>query len=272
MAINSPKAITEGYIEASVGKAAAPASKLFVLGIGAGLLIGMGAVVSSTAAHGLDNAGMVRMVSGLLFPVGLIMVILMGTELFTGNALMVTAAIRGRITWGALLRNWAIVYVGNFVGAVALAALMAFFGQLNIGGGNLAVYTAQVAANKASLPWLNAFVLGVFCNLLVCVAVYLGNTSQETSGKILGIFVPIMTFVCCGFEHCVANMYYVPDGIFANMNAAYAGMIADAGINTAVLNFGTFFTANLIPVTLGNIVGGALVGLMMYFAHAERKK
>ena len=122
MAINSPKAITEGYIEASVGKAAAPASKLFVLGIGAGLLIGMGAVVSSTAAHGLDNAGMVRMVSGLLFPVGLIMVILMGTELFTGNALMVTAAIRGRITWGALLRNWAIVYVGNFVGAVALAA------------------------------------------------------------------------------------------------------------------------------------------------------
>ena len=265
MAINSPKAITEGYIEASVGKAAAPAGKLFVLGIGAGLLIGMGAVVSSTAAHGLDNAGMVRMV-------GLIMVILMGTELFTGNALMVTAAIRGRITWGALLRNWLIVYAGNFVGAVSLAALMAFFGQLNIGGGSLAVYTAQVAANKASLPWQNAFVLGVFCNLLVCVAVYLGNTSQETSGKILGIFVPIMTFVCCGFEHCVANMYYIPAGIFANMNAAYAGMIADAGINTAVLNFGTFVTANLIPVTLGNIVGGALVGLMMYYAHAARNK
>jgi len=272
MAINSPKAITEGYMQASIGKATAPASKLFVLGIGAGMLIGLGAVVSSTAASGLDNAAMVRLVSGLLFPVGLIMVIMLGTELFTGNALMVTAAIHGDITWGQLLRNWVIVYVGNFVGAVALAALMAFFGQMNIGAGHLAVYSASVAASKCSLPWQNAFVLGVFCNALVCVAVYIGNTSQETSGKIMGIFVPIMTFVCCGFEHCVANMYYIPAGIFANMNAAYSGLIAQAGINTAVLNFGTFFTANLIPVTLGNIVGGALVGLMMYFAHADRKK
>jgi formate/nitrite transporter FocA (FNT family) len=154
---------------------------------------------------------------------------------------------------------------------VSLAALLAFFGQYNIGGGHLAAYTASVAASKASLPWANAFVLGIFCNLLVCVAVYLGNTAQETSGKILGIFVPIMTFVGCGFEHCVANMYYIPAGIFANMNAAYTGMIAQAGINTAVLNFGTFVTANLIPVTLGNIVGGCLVGLMMYFAHADHK-
>lgn len=272
MAINSPKAITEGYIQASVGKANAPASKLFVLGIGAGLLIGMGAVVSSTAASGFSDAAVVRLVSGLLFPVGLIMVILLGTELFTGNALMVTAAFRGSITWGKLLRNWAIVYVGNFVGAVGLAACMAFFGQLNIGAGHLAVYTASVAAAKCALPWQNAFVLGIFCNLLVCVAVYLGNTAQETSGKILGIYVPILTFVCCGFEHCVANMYYIPAGIFANLNAAYSASIAAAGINTALLNFGTFVTCNLIPVTLGNIVGGAVVGIMMYFAHADRKK
>lgn len=272
MAINSPKQITEGYIQASVGKAEAPASKLFVLGIGAGLLIGMGAVVSSTAASGFDNAAIIRLVSGLLFPVGLVMVILMGTELFTGNALMVTAAIRGVISWGKLFRNWAIVYVGNFVGAIVLAALLAFFGQFNVGSGHLAVYTASVAAGKCSLPWMNAFVLGIFCNLLVCVAVYLGNTSQETSGKILGIFVPIMTFVGCGFEHCVANMYYIPAGIFATMNSAYTGLIAQAGVNTAALNFGTFITANLIPVTLGNIVGGCVVGLMMYFAHADRAK
>ena len=269
MAINSPKAITEGYIEASVGKAAAPASKLFVLGIGAGLLIGMGAVVSSTAAHGLDNAGMVRMVSGLLFPVGLIMVILMGTELFTGNALMVTAAIRGRITWGALLRNWAIVYVGNFVGAVSLAALMAFFGQLNIGGGNLAVYTAQVAANKASLPWQNAFVLGIFCNLLVCVAVYLGNTSQETSGKILGIFVPIMTFVCCGFEHCVANMYFIPVGIFTG----YVYPEVAEAVGASGLGWINFLLRNLLPVTVGNIVGGAVfVGILYWIAYHKKEQ
>ena len=272
MAVLTPKEITENYMAASVGKAASPAWRLFVLGIAAGLLIGLGAVTSSTAAHALTDAGMVRLVSGLIFPIGLIMVILLGTELFTGNALMVTAAIDGRITWGGLARNWALVYLGNFVGAVLLAAGMAFFGQLNIGGGDLAVYTAKVAAAKADLPWGNAFVLGTFCNLMVCIAVYLGNTAQETSGRIMGIYVPIMGFVLAGFEHCVANMYYIPAGIFANMNAAYAGLIAEAGINTAALNFGTFITANLIPVTLGNIVGGVAVGLVMYFCHATRKK
>lgn len=219
MAINSPVQVTDGYINASVGKATASVGKLFFLGIAAGCFIGLGAVVSSTAAFGFSDANIIRLVSGLLFPVGLCMVIMLGTELFTGNALMVTAAIEKKITWGQLARNWVIVYVGNLVGSVVLAALMAFFGQLDIGNGALAVYTAKVAAAKSSLPWGNAFVLGIFCNLLVCVAVYMGNTSQQTSGKLLGIFIPIMTFVCCGFEHCVANMYYIPAGIFATMNA-----------------------------------------------------
>ena len=245
MSIFTPTEITDNYVKASVGKAASPAWRLFVLGIAAGLLIGLGAVASSTAAHALADTGMVRLVSGLVFPLGLIMVILLGAELFTGNALMVTAVMAGEITWGRLARNWVIVYAGNFVGAVALAALMAFFGQLDIGGGALAAYTAKVAASKASLAWPNAFVLG--------------------------IFVPIMGFVAAGFEHCVANMYYIPAGIFATMNPAYAGVIADLGVNTAVLNFGTFITANLIPVTLGNIVGGVIVGVVMYACHATRK-
>ena len=146
MPIFTPTEITDNYMKASVGKAASPAWRLFVLAVAAGLLIGLGGVTSSTAAHALDNAGMVRLVSGLIFPVGLMMVILMGTELFTGNALMITAALDGRITWGRLLRNWGIVFAGNLVGAVLLAACMAFFGQLNIGGGDLAVYTAKVAA------------------------------------------------------------------------------------------------------------------------------
>lgn len=270
MPINTPQQITDSYAEASKGKATSPAWRLFVLAVAAGLLIGLGAVTSSTAAHALDNAGLVRLVSGLIFPLGLMMVILLGTELFTGNSLMVTAAIQRKITWGALARNWAIVFVGNFVGAVALAALMAFFGQLSIGGGDLAVYTAKVAAAKDSLPWANAFVLGAFCNIMVCVAVYLSNTAHDTAGRLLAIFFPIMGFVLAGFEHCVANMYYVPAGIFANMNPAYAGLIADAGINTAVLDFGTFLTANLIPVTLGNIVGGALVGIVMYACHGTK--
>ncbi|WP_165053003.1 MULTISPECIES: formate/nitrite transporter family protein [unclassified Adlercreutzia] len=271
MPLFTPTEITDNYMSASVGKAASLAWRLFVLGVAAGLLIGLGAVTSSTAAHALDNAGLVRLVSGLVFPMGLIMVVLLGTELFTGNALMVTAALDGRISWGRLARNWAIVYVGNLAGAVALAALMAFFGQLNIGGGDLAVYTAKVAASKDALPWGNAFVLGIFCNLMVCIAVYLGNVAQDAAGRILGLYVPIMGFVLAGFEHCVANMYYIPAGIFAYLNPAYTQMIVDAGINTAVLDFGTFVTANLIPVTLGNIVGGVLVGVVMYACHGTKK-
>ncbi len=272
MALFSPSEITDNYLAASVGKAASPAWRLFALAVMAGLLIGLGAVTSSTAAHAIENAGLLRLMSGLIFPIGLMMVVLLGTELFTGNALMLTAAIDRKISWGGLARNWVIVYAGNFAGAILLAALMAFFGQLNIGGGDLAVYTAKVAASKSALPWMNAFVLGIFCNLLVCIAVYLGNTARDTAGKLLGIFFPVMGFVLAGFEHCVANMYYIPAGIFAYLNPAYTQMIVDAGINTAVLNFGTFLTANLVPVTLGNIVGGVAVGLVMYYCHATRGK
>lgn len=266
----SPTQICDNYMDASIGKAKAPIWRLIILGFAAGVFIAMGAVASSTAAHALDNTGMVRLVTGAIFPVGLCMVVILGTELFTGNALMITAALEKKITWGSLARNWAIVYFANFAGSLVVAALMAYFGQLDIGAKGLAVYTAKVAASKASLSWDNAFVLGIFCNLLVCVAVYLGNSSQDTMGKIMGLYLPIFAFCIAGFEHCIANMYYIPAGIFANMNPEYAGLIAEAGINTAALNFGTFVTANLIPVTLGNILGGVLVGLLMYFTHGTR--
>lgn len=272
MPIFTPTEITDNYAKASIAKATSPAWRIFLLAVAAGLFIGLGAVASSTAAHALEDAGMVRLISGLIFPVGLMMVVLLGTELFTGNALMVTAAVSGKITWKLLLRNWGLVFLGNFVGAVALAALMAFFGQLNIGGGELAVYTAKVAASKNSLPWANAFVLAIFCNLLVCIAVYMANTAHDTAGKIWAIFFPIMGFVLCGFEHCVANMYYIPAGIFAYLNPAYTGLIDAAGINVAALNFGDFFFANLIPVTLGNIVGGVVVGLVMYACHGTKSE
>lgn len=272
MPISTPKEVTDGYIAGAVGKATMATWRLLVLSFFAGVLVALGAVASSTAAQGLPDVGMARFVTAAIFPVGLMMVVLLGTELFTGNALMVSAVIARKITVLQLLRNWALVYVGNFCGAVMMAWLMASFGQLDIGGGTLAVYTAKVAATKCALPWENAFVLGIFCNLLVCIAIYLGNTAHDTAGKILGIFFPIMAFVVAGFEHCVANMYYIPAGIFAAMNPAYAGAIADAGINVAVLDLVTFLGANLVPVTLGNIVGGVAVGVIMYAAHASKRR
>ena len=272
MAIKTPAEVTDAYIDACPPKAGAPAWRLLLLAVLAGVLVSLGAVASSSASFGMEDAGVQRLITGAVFPIGLIMIVLLGAELFTGNALMVTAALSGSITWGRLLRNWGLVYVGNFIGAVAVAALMAFFGQLNLGGGDLAVYTAKVAAAKCQLPWMNAFVLGVFCNFLVCVAIYLGNAAHEVSGKILGVFFPIFGFVIASFEHCIANMYYIPAGIFANMVPAYASAITEAGINVGALNAGAFVCANLIPVTLGNIVGGALVGVVMFAAHSSKRK
>lgn len=272
MSMFNPTQICDNYMEASVGKTKSPVWRLLLLGFAAGAFIAFGAAASSTAAHAIDNVGLVRLITGLVFPVGLVMVVILGTELFTGNALMVNAALEKKISWGGLLRNWLFVYIGNFAGAIVVAALFAFFGQLDIGAGAVAVYTAKVAAAKSSLPWMNAFVLGIFCNILVCIAVYVGSSAKDTAGKIMGLFLPIFVFVIAGFEHCVANMYYIPAGIFANMNPDYIGLIASAGINTDVLNFGTFAVANLIPVTLGNIAGGVLVGLLMYFSHGTRQK
>jgi len=272
MPMYNPTQMCDNYMEAGVGKAKAPIWRLFVMGIAAGMIIALGATASSTAAHSLTDVGMVRLVTALVFPIGLCIVVILGTELFTGNVLMINPALEKKISWISIARNWAIVYFGNFVGSILVASLMVYFGQVGIGDGALAVYTAKVAAAKSSLPWANAFVLGIFCNLLVCIAIYVGGSAQDTAGKCIGSFLPIIAFVVAGFEHSVANMYYIPSGIFASMNPAYAQMIVDAGINTAVLNFPTFFLANLIPVTLGNIVGGAAVGLYMYYVHGTRAK
>lgn len=260
MSVLSPTEVVEANAKAAVGKATSPAWRLLLLGILAGIFIGIGAVASSTAAHAIGNVGLARLVSGLVFPVGLCLVVLLGAELFTGNSLMAVAVANRNITWKQLLRNWALVFVGNLIGSLLLAAAMAYFGQFDIAGGAVGTYAAKVASAKVALPWLNAFVLGVFCNLLVCAAVYLGLTAKSTAGKILALFLPIIAFVTCGFEHSVANMYYVPAGIFADQHY---------GLNLG-LNFGQFFIS-LIPVTLGNIIGGAGLGLALYYSHRPTK-
>jgi formate/nitrite transporter len=266
----TPKEIVEANIKGAKAKVVVPWWRLLILGILAGLFIGLGAVASSMAAHGIGETGLARLATGLVFPVGICLVVLLGAELFTGNVLMVNALVDRKIGWKGLLRNWAIVYAGNFVGAVILAAAMAWGGQLGIGGGDLAVYTAKVAAAKAGLPWINALTLGIFCNILVCAAIYLAIGAKSVGSKMAALWVPVAAFVIAGFEHSVANMYYVPAGIFAYWNPAFAQSIIDAGINTAVLDFGSFFLNNLIPVSLGNIIGGAAIGLVLYFVNRKK--
>ncbi|MDR2524027.1 MAG: formate/nitrite transporter family protein [Candidatus Nomurabacteria bacterium] len=267
----APKQVVELNIKSAIAKARGSVGRLFGLGVLAGVFIGLGAVVSSTVAHSMPDAGLVRLVSGLLFPLGLVLTVLLGAELFTGNVLMVNAAVAGKIQWRGLLRNWGLVLLGNLVGAVGLAAAMAYFGQLSIGGGELAVFSAKVAAGKTSLPWLNALMLGVFCNLLVCAAIYLALGAKTVLGKIVAIWVPIAAFVIAGFEHSVANMYYIPAGIFAALNPAYSEVIATAGVDTTALSVGGLL-GNLIPVIIGNIIGGAALGLVLYCFHCRRAK
>lgn len=260
----------ESYGAIGAGKAKAPAMKLFLLGILAGFLIGMGGVVTNTAAHAIANVSAAKIACGLLFPFGLIMVILTGAELFTGNSLMTISVLSKQATVRGMLRNWGIVYLGNFVGSAALAAACAFSGQMNLSDGGLGAYTIKVAASKCALTFGHAVTLGALCNILVCVAVMCALCAKDVAGRAVGAFVPIAFFVIAGFEHSVANMFYIPAGLFALSVPKYAQAAAAAGISTSALNWGNFLLRNLLPVSIGNILGGCAFAALLWAGHRKR--
>lgn len=260
----------ESYGAIGAGKAKAPAMKLFLMGILSGFLIGMGAAVTNTAAHAITNVAAAKIACGLLFPFGLIMVILTGAELFTGNSLITISVLSGQAKVRGMLRNWGIVYIGNFVGSVTLAAACAFSGQMNLSDGGLGAYAIKVAAAKCSLTFGHALTLGILCNILVCIAVMCALCAKDVTGRAIGAFVPIVFFVIAGFEHSVANMFYIPAGLFALSVPKYAQAAAAAGINTGALTWGNFLLRNLLPVTLGNVIGGCGFAALIWTAHCKR--
>lgn len=268
---NAPAQVAELMLVGMTGKSKLPLVKMFLLGILAGAFIAFGAEASSLAAHNVTQVGIQRLIMGCVFPVGLIMVVLLGTELFTGNCMMVAAVADKRVKLAMLLRNWIVVYLGNIIGAALIVLLVSATGQLGYSSNGLAVLTIKIAAAKTGLSFGAAFAGGILCNALVCIAVLLAMASKSIIGKIAGIWFPIMAFVLSGFEHSVANMYYIPAGIFASMNPAYAAAAQEAGVNMANLN-ALGFLGNIVPVTLGNIVGGAVIALVMWFCFARDKK
>lgn len=268
----TPAEFVGSYALIGQKKTTSPAVKLLLLGILAGFLIGMGAAVTNTAGHALTNPAICKVVSGLLFPFGLIMVILTGAELFTGNCLITISVLEKKADWLGMLRNWLYVYVGNFIGSVLLAAALAFSGQMNIGNNGVAVYTMKVAAGKCALTFGDAVVLGVLCNILVCIAVMQAISSKNTIGKAIGAYLPIAFFVICGFEHSIANMTYITAGLFAKMVPAYTDAAAAAGLDISGLTWGSFLLKNLLPVTLGNILGGCGYAALVWGAHGVREK
>ena len=267
----SPAEIAARYADAGAGKAKRSASQLIVLGILAGALIALGSAATNTAAYGYQEPWIARTVCGLLFPFGLGMVVIMGAELFTGNCLISISLLDRRCTLAEMLRSWAIVYLANFVGALLVAAGCAWFGQMNYSNGALAVYTIKLAAAKCTIPFQNGLVLGILCNLLVSMGVLMAMSAKDTTGRILGAFLPVSYFVLCGFEHCVANMYYISAGMMAAAVPAYAQLATEAGVDLSVLTLSNFLIGNLVPVTIGNIIGGAGLGWLMWFCHLRKK-
>lgn len=266
---NTPKETIDGNIKAGVTKANLNIWKMIFMGIMAGVFIALGAASSNVAVHNIENVGVARLVAGVVFPVGLMMIVLVGGELFTGNSLLIMDVMDKKVTIAQMIRNLVVVYFSNMLGSFLAASFVFWSGCLNYTSGLLGAYTIKVAVTKATIDFGPAFCSGVLCNILVCMAILMAGTAKDIIGKIFAIWFPIMAFVTAGFEHCVANMYYIPAGMLAASNPEYVqaavesyGMTAEQ-IHSA-LNL-TGYLSNLAPVTLGNIVGGMVcVGVVYY--------
>ena len=269
----APADLSKAFIGISKAKGNNSIAKLFVLGILAGVFIGFAAHLATTVATGWTIGGeaalfgLKKFFIGSVFSVGLMLVIIPGSELFTGNNLMTIGAMNGDITWGQVMRNWVIVWLGNLVGSVLLAWIIASMSGLTSGAvGATAINIAygKVTAGGDAHTMMYFF-RAVGCNWLVCLAVMMAIAAKDIGGKVLAIFFPIMAFVTSGFEHSVANMYFIPAGLFSK---AYAGAVTASGKTAeqlVALNWGTMFTQNVFIVTLGNIVGGAVLCGMVYW-------
>jgi formate transporter len=250
-----------------VRKAEAPILTTFTLAILAGAFIALGAIFATTVATGTSALwpfGVTKLIIGLVFCLGLVLVIVGGAELFTGNNLIVMAWASGKVSTKGLLRNWAIVYIGNFIGSFGTAILVALSKQYTFGGGSVGATALQIASGKVELGFIQAIMLGILCNILVCLAVWLTFSARSTVDKIMAIIFPISAFVAAGFEHSVANMYFIPIGLL--MKLFDPSFVNQTGLDLSNLTWGNFFINNLLPVTIGNIIGGSLFVAAVYWS------
>jgi len=257
--------------DVGVRKARLDSVSLFALGVLAGAFISLGAIFATTVSAGAGELpfGLVRLLAGLAFSLGLILVIIGGAELFTGNTLIVMAWASGKVSSSLVLRNWSIVYVGNLAGALATAAVMVVSGQYSFGGGSVGLAALTIGNAKAGLEFVPAIALGMMCNALVCLAVWLTFSARTTTDRILAIVPPIAAFVAAGFEHSVANMYFIPEAIAIRSMAPESFWSAIDRVPADFPNLTVEgFLANLIPVTIGNVIGGAvMVGIVYWFVY-----
>ncbi len=249
-----------------VSKSEAPVLQTLVLAILAGAFIALGAIFATTVATGTSGMlpyGVGKLLVGAVFCLGLILVIVGGAELFTGNNLIVMAWASRKVSTASLLRNWVVVYAGNFIGSMGTAFMVFFSRQYTFASGGIGETALSIAAGKVGLGWFQALMLGVLCNIMVCLAVWLTFSARSTVDKIAAIFFPITAFVAAGFEHSIANMYFIPIGLLIKM--LDPAFVAASSVDTSLLTWGSFVN-NLIPVTLGNILGGSVFVAAIYWS------
>lgn len=260
--MHSPLEIARNFVEIGIHKVKLSAWKMLILGFFAGMFIGFAGIASTTASATIASASVARLVSACVFPAGMAMVLVAGSELFTGNNLIIISVLQKKTTVAGMLKNWFFVFLGNFIGAGFVAVMVVYSHVPDLYNGLLAQKVVAAAMSRINQSFSEAFMRGVLCNILVCIAVWAAFAAKRVSGKLLMSFWPVMLFVLCGFEHSIADIYFGIAGIVAE---------GEYGIAAAGLNFGSFLLKNLLPVTLGNIVGGAgIVGIgywLVYLRH-----
>lgn len=267
--ILSPSQMAQAAEDAAYGKATSRPLKSFLLGLTAGGYIALGFVFYITSQVGAADLpwGVSKVFGGLVFATGLALVVLTGAELFTSSTLTLTARASGRITWGQLLRNWGVVYVANFLGALTMVVLVFLAGTWNRADGGWGAVVLNTSLGKVQYSFLEAFVLGILCNLMVCLAIWAAYSGRTTTDKVISVTMPIALFVSTGFEHSVANMFMIPLGLwiktFAGDDFWTASGLAPEAFSD--LTWQAFFVDNLLPVTLGNIVGGGVMIGVLYW-------
>ncbi|WP_105615174.1 formate/nitrite transporter family protein [Vallitalea okinawensis] len=262
--VRTPKETYEYVIDVGIKKTQKTPKQSIINGVLAGIFIALASFAAAGASHGIDNYSFSKLISGIVFPVGLVMVILCGAELFTGNNLLAVGWFEKKLSSKSMLKNWLLVYCGNFIGIAIIVILIFYSGLLDNNEGLLGAYALKVASKKVTLGFNQAFIRGILCNILVCMAVWGAYTTRTTVGKVIMSYLPIMAFVISGFEHSIANMYYLTMGFLAKGNPLYieGSHLSVEAVNGIDMQH---ILGNLIPVTLGNIVGGVLFVAGLYW-------
>lgn len=270
----APKTIAETVASTiGVGKVTSPWLTVTVLGLLAGAYIGFGGLLSTSVTFDMAakaGTGLTKFMAGSAFSLGLMLVVIAGAELFTGNNLMISSVLTREISFSDMLKRWTLVYLANFAGSILLALIFYFSGLWKTGDGALGAAAVNIGIKKVALSFNEALFRGIGCNWLVCLAVWMALAARQTIGKIFAIFFPIMGFVAIGFEHCIANMYFIPTAIFLK---SWANIPAIQSLNMETLTWLAFLWKNLLPVTIGNIIGGGVfVGMSYWGAYLSTAK